>query len=128
MTRLLFREDAYAKSCNAIVTGISERGIELDQTVFYATAGGQAGDIGTLKTTSGAVLPITTTLKDRETGRTQAVTLVGRDETQPSSGHISTDSPIGSALLDKAVGDLVWVQKPGGEEELEIIPISYPVA
>lgn len=63
---------------------------------------------------------------ERENGNTQTVTLVGSDETRPSSGHISTESPIGSALLEKAVGDMVWVQKPGGEEELEIISISYP--
>ncbi len=69
MTRLLFREDAYARSCDATIQSISDRGIELDQTVFYATAGGQTGDIGTLKTASGDVLPVVTTVKDRETGR-----------------------------------------------------------
>lgn len=42
---LLFRDDAYLMSCEAVVTGINDKGgILLDQTVCYATAGGQPGD------------------------------------------------------------------------------------
>jgi misacylated tRNA(Ala) deacylase len=47
LTELVFREDAYARSCDATVVGITERGgILLDRTVFYAAAGGQPGDRG----------------------------------------------------------------------------------
>jgi misacylated tRNA(Ala) deacylase len=50
MTILLFREDAYLKSIAAIVQSVDERGgIILDQTNFYAAAGGQPRDIGTLR-------------------------------------------------------------------------------
>jgi misacylated tRNA(Ala) deacylase len=46
---LLFRDDAYLKDCEATVTAINDKGgILLDRTVFYATAGGQPGDKGTL--------------------------------------------------------------------------------
>ena len=49
MTELLFREDAYLKSVDAIVQSINERGgIVLDRTNFYAAAGGQPGDKGTM--------------------------------------------------------------------------------
>ncbi|MBF0247703.1 MAG: transcription elongation factor GreB [Alphaproteobacteria bacterium] len=63
---------------------------------------------------------------ERENGQVQTVTIVGRDETDPGRGLISMDSPIGRALLKRRVGDLVAVRTPGGEDELEILNISYP--
>jgi misacylated tRNA(Ala) deacylase len=64
LTTLLFRDDAYVKSCTAKVVGISERGgILLDQTVFYATSGGQPGDRGTLSL-NGRDIAIATTVYD----------------------------------------------------------------
>jgi misacylated tRNA(Ala) deacylase len=61
--QLLFREDAYAKSCPAVVTAVDERGIRLDRTVFYAMGGGQLGDTGVLRLADGATLAIADTLK-----------------------------------------------------------------
>ena len=63
---------------------------------------------------------------ERENGQTKTVTIVGKDETEPGQGRISMDSPVGRALLKKAVGDLVIVHTPGGEDELEILAIRYP--
>jgi len=64
MTLLLFRDDAYLKSCDAKVLGINERGgIILDQTVFYPTAGGQPGDKGSLMV-DGSPIAIATTVYD----------------------------------------------------------------
>lgn len=65
-TDLLFRDDAYLKSAPATVIAADEKGIVLDRTVFYATGGGQPGDIGRLVTSDGAVIPITTCLYDKE--------------------------------------------------------------
>ncbi|MGB8315884.1 MAG: alanyl-tRNA editing protein [Aestuariivirga sp.] len=65
MTALLFREDAYLKSAGAVVQSISERGgIVLDQTNFYAAAGGQPGDKGVLHFEDKAVEIATTVYDD----------------------------------------------------------------
>ena len=61
---LIFREDAYACECNATVTAVDDRGIWLDRTIFYPEGGGQPGDMGTLTTEAGAVIPIANTIKE----------------------------------------------------------------
>lgn len=58
MAELLFRDDAYLRSCEATVIGADERGIRLDRTVFYPTGGGQPGDIGRLTRSDGSALAI----------------------------------------------------------------------
>jgi misacylated tRNA(Ala) deacylase len=63
MTELLFRDDAYARSCPARVKLADARGIRLDRTVFYPTGGGQPGDTGTLRFASGMTIAIVDTLK-----------------------------------------------------------------
>jgi misacylated tRNA(Ala) deacylase len=57
-TQLLFRDDAYLSRCAARVTAVSERGIELDRTVFYPMGGGQPGDTGFLHLGDGRALRI----------------------------------------------------------------------
>ncbi len=58
MAELLFRDDAYLRSCEATVVGVEERGIRLDRTVFYPMGGGQPGDTGVLKRADGSTVAI----------------------------------------------------------------------
>src|SRR5215470_9122006 len=62
-TELLFRDDAYRRSAQGRVIAVSERGIELDCTVFYPLGGGQAGDAGVLRRSSGEAIVIADTRK-----------------------------------------------------------------
>jgi misacylated tRNA(Ala) deacylase len=63
MTELVFRDDAYARSCTAHVVAADERGIRLDRTVFYPTGGGQPGDTGNLRLASGETIAIVDAVK-----------------------------------------------------------------
>ncbi|HEY4369852.1 MAG TPA: alanyl-tRNA editing protein [Steroidobacteraceae bacterium] len=62
-TELLFREDAYLKTANARVVAVTDRGIELDRTIFYPLGGGQPGDTGVLVRENGERIVIADTRK-----------------------------------------------------------------
>ncbi len=67
MTEQLYRADAYQRDCTARVLAVNERGgIILDRTVFYAAAGGQPGDKGTLEIEGGGSCPIAATVYDAD--------------------------------------------------------------
>jgi transcription elongation factor GreA len=50
--------------------------------------------------------------------------IVGSTEADPSQGRISNESPLGQALLGKAVGDTVQVSTPGGVTSFAILAIA----
>jgi misacylated tRNA(Ala) deacylase len=63
MTEELFREDAYAKRCEAEVTAALDCGVCLNRTVFYCQGGGQPGDRGRLLLAGGAALEVVDTIR-----------------------------------------------------------------
>lgn len=50
--------------------------------------------------------------------------VVGAKEADPRNGKISNESPIGRALVDHAVGDVVEVETPAGRVQLRILKIE----
>ncbi|QMU58979.1 MAG: alanyl-tRNA editing protein [Boseongicola sp.] len=63
MTRRLFLEDPYQKTAKGVVTAVTdEGGVVLDQSLFYATSGGQPGDSGKLTWADGE-LEVATSVK-----------------------------------------------------------------
>jgi misacylated tRNA(Ala) deacylase len=63
MTEELFREDAYARRCEARVVAVEDDSVCLDRTVFYPTGGGQPGDRGQLTLEGGGALEVIDTIK-----------------------------------------------------------------
>jgi misacylated tRNA(Ala) deacylase len=85
MTEPLFRDDAYLRTCEAEVVGVNDRGgILLDRTIFYATGGGQPGDIGHLELDDGSRIEIATTVYDED--RTGIVHVPAKDQDLPAAG------------------------------------------
>lgn len=50
--------------------------------------------------------------------------VVGVIESNPDKNYVSNESPIGSALLGKKVGDIASFETPGGTVQLKILKIS----
>ncbi|MGB8855438.1 MAG: transcription elongation factor GreB [Burkholderiales bacterium] len=64
-----------------------------------------------------------TLLDDKRQEHTYSI--VGMDEIDLASGRVSWISPIAKALMKAREGDVVKLQTPGGERELEIIEVIY---
>ena len=54
----------------------------------------------------------------------QTLTIVGANETDPKNMKISSESPIGAALLGKRKGETVDVEVPAGVMKLKVLEIS----
>ena len=57
---------------------------------------------------------------DMEYEEEDVYTVVGSTEADPSRLFVSSESPIGAALIGKRVGDIAEVQAPGGVIKLEV--------
>jgi len=56
----------------------------------------------------------------------RALTIVGDDETDASSGKIGWSAPLARALIGAKVGDERIVRLPAGEKSYEVIAVRYP--
>jgi transcription elongation factor GreB len=61
-----------------------------------------------------------------EDGRERSYQIVGVDEANPGEGRIAFPSPLARALLGRRVGDAATVRTPRGDEQLELLAVSYP--
>jgi transcription elongation factor GreA len=57
---------------------------------------------------------------DEASGTTHTWTLVGPTEADMAAGRLSVESPVGRALRDRAVGDEVPVETPGGTKTFKV--------
>jgi transcription elongation factor GreA len=83
----------------------------LREAVVVETIGPQSGTFAFGRTAE---------ILDENTGQLQRWTIVGSTEADREQGKLSSESPIGRALVDQPVGASVEVQTPGGTRRFKI--------
>lgn len=66
------------------------------------------------------------TLVDEDNGETREFKLVGQQEEDIFQGKISSDSPVGAAIMGKKKNDVVTVRTPAGMLRYRITKIARP--
>lgn len=61
-----------------------------------------------------------TVVIEEDGGKVKKWQIVGEGESDSAAGTISWKSPMGRALINKRVGDVVTVERPAGELEVEV--------
>ena len=64
------------------------------------------------------------TILDMEMEEEMTFQIVGTSEANIDKGHMSNESPIGKALLDHSIGEVVTADTPSGELQFKILNIS----
>jgi len=77
------------------------------------------GEVSTSVVGVGCIVKV----KDLDTGDEWEYTIVGPVEANPAEDMISFESPVGQALMDGKVGDIVEVEIPAGRARYEITGI-----
>ncbi len=95
---------------------IQEIEIMLSTAIFVDESKVDAGTV-----TVGSVVKVF----DMEYEEEDEYTIVGFTEADPLKLFISSESPIGAALLGAHVGDVVVANTPGGKIELKVLEISH---
>lgn len=105
-----FRENAPLDAAKERQAQVESRIRELEESLASAEIISAKASAGQQRVTMGTKV----TLKDLGSGRKVLYTLVDMREADVASGKISTQSPVGQALLEKRVGDEVEVSVPKG--------------
>lgn len=93
--------------------------IELEMAIRTAVVVSD-DDITTEKVNVGTTIVV----RDEEDGFEETYRLVGPHEADPMNNAISTDSPIGTALMGKMKGDIALVEAPVGVIRLKVVSIA----
>ena len=66
----------------------------------------------------------TVTVKYVDDDEEEEYSIVGSMEADPFENKISNESPIGKAIMDKHVGDIISVESPNGSYDIKIVKIA----
>ena len=72
---------------------------------------------------SSSTVVLGSTVELEANGKTVAYTVVGPVEADPLEGKVSNESPIGQALMGRAVGDTVTISTPKGELAYTVVAL-----
>lgn len=72
---------------------------------------------------SSSTVVLGSTVELEANGKTVVYTVVGPVEADPLEGKVSNESPIGRALMGKAVGDTVTISTPKGELAYTVVAL-----
>lgn len=72
---------------------------------------------------SSSTVVLGSTVELEANGKTVVYTVVGPVEADPLEGKVSNESPIGQALMGKAVGDTVTINTPKGELAYAVVAL-----
>jgi transcription elongation factor GreB len=98
----------------------------LDQRIHYLQRSLQSAAVVAppIVPEAGVRFGASVTVRDRS-GSESRYRIVGVDETDIDRGWVSWISPIAKALLNARLGERVRFELPSGQEELEILSITY---
>ncbi|MBT4849836.1 transcription elongation factor GreA [Candidatus Parcubacteria bacterium] len=80
-------------------------------TIVQANSGGETVGVGCK-------------VKVEKDGLQSEFTIVGSTEADPANNRISLESPIGEALMDKKIGDIIEVELPSGVTHYKVLEIN----
>ncbi len=95
--------------------GLLETRITEIETILQNASIIQAGN--------GLTVVLGSTVELEANGKTVVYTVVGPVEADPLEGKVSNESPIGQALMGKAVGDTVTINTPKGELTYTVVAL-----
>jgi transcription elongation factor GreB len=99
---------------------------EIDKRIRFLTKRMEAAEVvDPSKQNSDKVLFGATVTVENENGKKISYRIVGIDESEPEKKFVSWISPIAKALLGSKVGDIIQFRSPKGEEELQVVEITY---
>jgi len=77
-----------------------------------------------IKVKKSSKVHVGSTVEIKTGNKTVTYTIVGPVEADPMNGKISNESPLGTALMDKEVGDTVMLTTPKGDITYTIVSVN----
>ena len=101
---------------------LQERDV-LDQQIYVVRRRLDLGELAEAENDGEVDIGERVALRNTLTGDVSEYRIVGTGEGDPANGDISHESPVGSALLGRRVGDVVDIAVPRGFLRLEVLNV-----